>query len=455
MRTIYSQLVCIALVGILCVAAVVMSLGSTSCKSAGDDVPKTFEELEKHERINKEDTSRVAIYKPDKCYNGYTVFSYEVGPKESRIIDMNGRILNQWDGRHHRAEYLKNDHVLLVGGGPVRELDWDGNLVWEYAAPDKSHHDAERLANGNTVFLYREFVPVEYTSKSKDPERAKIKLFSDVILEVTAEKEIAFQWHQYKYFDIDWYKPKTRLKKDWTHTNTVQSLPANKWYDAGDKRFKPGNYLISLRALDTILIVDRDTGQIVWQYSGDYKGGLSGQHEPNMIKKGLSGAGNILIFDNGVEETHTGSSIILEINPVTLEVVWTYEDECFYSPYRSTVQRLPNGNTFICEADHKRMIEVRPDGEIVWEYFVTPSWRVGRAQRIPYDFTARLKSLKKSETDSGCTVCSGATAPTNPAKAVKKCQGCFGCKQLMPARQIGLSANTTAQHRLKNLDCLC
>ena len=46
------------------------------------------------------------------------------------------------------------------------------------------------------------------------------------------------------------------------------------------------------------------TGEIVWRYAGDYRGGLSGQHEPIMVSDDRPGAGNILIFDNGVEEAH-------------------------------------------------------------------------------------------------------------------------------------------------------
>jgi hypothetical protein len=31
-------------------------------------------------------------------------------------------------------------------------------------------------------------------------------------------------------------------------------------------------------------------------------------------------------------------------------------------------QRLPNGNTLVCEASFGRFFEVTKDGEIVWEY---------------------------------------------------------------------------------------
>jgi len=347
--------------------------------------------------IAAEDDSVVTRYLPEACWNGYTVCSFEAGPPQARMIDMNGRVVNTWRYRCERAKFLPNGHLLAVGAArrQVLELDWDGNLVWEFMAPGNVHHDATRLGNGNTVFLHKEDVPEAVRATSADPERRGVPLAADVIMEVTPAGETVFEWHQYEHFDIDWYKPKNRLNADWTHTNTVNCLPANRLWEAGDSRFEPGNYLISMRSLDTIMIVSRRTGEITWQYGGDYRGGLSGQHEPNMVPDDRPGAGHILIFDNGVEEAHHGASIALEIDPATGEVQWTYEDEGFYSGYRSTVERLPNGNTLINEADHKRMLEVTPRGEVVWEYQVPLRWRVGRCHRVSADFASVLADLPR------------------------------------------------------------
>jgi hypothetical protein len=275
----------------------------------------------------------------------------------------------------------------------VLELDWHGDLVWEYMAPGTVHHDATRLANGNTVFLYREPVPESIRCRATDPERRSVPLHADVILEVTRTGEVVFEWHECRHFSIDWYKPGNRLNPDWTHTNTVNCLPENRLWDAGDSRFEPGNCLISMRSLDTVMIVSRRTGEITWRYAGEGRGGLSGQHEPIMIPRDCPGAGNILIFDNGVEEAHHGASVVLEIDPATNGVRWTYEADDFYSGYRSTVQRLPNGNTLINEADHKRMFEVTPAGEIVWEYRIPLRWRAGRCHRVPYEVVERAAGI--------------------------------------------------------------
>lgn len=367
------------------------------------------------------------IYNPEKCYNGYTIFAngYEV-----KLIDMNGRVVNEWKvdfsrtkGDAKRAKLLKNGNMVVLRGkmtsqmGGIQEYDWDNKLVWEYIPSEHidpssnyphPHHDFQRLDNGNTLIICREKVPEEYMKKVTDPERRNITIYPDVILEITPDKEIAWEWHQYKYLDInrcnpipalrEWWckKPDTNTISDWTHTNTVQALPENKWYHQGDDRFAPGNVLMCMRQLDIILIADKNTKEVVWSYSGDYKGGLSGPHEPHMIEKGTPGEGNILIFDNGAtpckDLAHAGCSFVLEVNPVTKEVVWIYEDgEHFHSNFTSNSQRLRNGSTLICESTGARFFEVTTEGEIVWEYVEGSP----RAYRYPYDYCPQTSALGK------------------------------------------------------------
>ena len=59
---------------------------------------------------------------------------------------------------------------------------------------------------------------------------------------------------------------------------------------------------------------------------------------------------------------------MLEINPVTLELVWSYANPRFFSTNISSAQRLPNGNTLVTAGAGGRIFEVTRDGTIVWEY---------------------------------------------------------------------------------------
>jgi outer membrane protein assembly factor BamB len=90
------------------------------------------------------------------------------------------------------------------------------------------------------------------------------------------------------------------------------------------------------------------------------------------------------------------TSRVLEINPVTLELVWSYTNPRFFSTNISGAQRLPNGNTLITAGAGGRMFEVTKEGAIVWEYMyptfsgANASNAVYRAYRIPYGWIPQL-----------------------------------------------------------------
>lgn len=340
---------------------------------------------------------------------------------------MNGRIVNAWElptdvteRGTDRARLLCNGHVLLSRGGMasedglLEEYDWDHHRVWHYipegTIPHTTylgpHHDVYRKENGNTLLICRYAVPEAARRQIREPTWQHQTIYGDAILEVNPQGETVWIWHSHDHLDLNHYRilaspnwppgPLNSTVLDWTHINTVRPLPENRWYDGGDARFRPGNVIISPRQLDTVYIIDRESGEIVWSYSGDYFGGLSGQHEPYMIEKGLPGAGNILIFDNGASPWkdlgHAGASYVLEVNPLTKEVVWVYDQWLqFHATYTSSAQRLPNGNTLICESAAKRVFEVTPEGETVWEHVDANG--TPRAYRYAYDAcpqTARL-----------------------------------------------------------------
>jgi hypothetical protein len=294
----------------------------------------------------------------------------------------------------------------------IREYDWNGEIVWEYLAPDPVHHDLRRLPDGSTYFLKRTLVPEEWQLRIQDPARRLSKIRGDSIVRIDRNGNQLSVWHAHEHLDLNnpgsggWtrYTSPTSASfrmADWTHINTIAPLPDNKWYDNGDKRFKPGNLLIQLRNWSTTMIIDKDSGVGVWEYTGDAERRVSGGHEPGMIEKGLPGAGNILLLDNG--RNGGERSRVLEIDPLTKETVWTYTADGFYTAAAGSAQRQPNGNTLISEDRKGHVFEVTPKDEIVWEY--RSKFETSRAKRYPSDYCpineaeapktiqARLKSL--------------------------------------------------------------
>jgi len=326
------------------------------------------------------------IYKPGKTFEGYTIYSkYIKGaePEENQIllINMQGNIVHYWENKDIRlgyAEPLSNGNLLSLAENQSQltglvELDWNGHVVWEYFFDSRRvHHDFERLENGNTLVL---------CAKSRNvPEISPKPVVDDHIIEVNPGGEIVWEWYTSEHFDeFEFSAEAKRLiaihDSDWSHTNSIQSLPDN---SIGDPRFQKGNILVSQRHTNIIFIIDKDSGQIVWKIGPDDNLTI-GQHNAQMIEEGLRGAGNILVFDNGgiagYPQKFRLYSRVVEIDPVSKEVVWRYtalksglSRGTFFSTFRAGVQRLPNGNTLIDEAMNGRFFEITRKGEIVWEY---------------------------------------------------------------------------------------
>jgi hypothetical protein len=265
------------------------------------------------------------------------------------------------------------------------------------------------------------------------PEISPKRLEDDYIYEVNWEGEIIWEWLASDHVDefgfseearnaihrsVQWNE--RRQSADWLHINSASYVGENKWYDDGDERFHPDNIIISAREANITAIINR-AGNIVWRIGPDFSktkeqaelGQIIGQHNPHIIPKGLPGAGNMLVFDNGgsggygfsnpaapegVSAVRRDYSRIIEFDPVTLEIIWEYsigatEKFQFFSHYVSNAQRLPNGNTFVNEGSDGRLFELTPDKTIVWEY-MSPfigteepiSRRIFRAYRLPYDW---------------------------------------------------------------------
>ena len=309
----------------------------------------------------------VTVYNPKKAFNGYTLFCRNRG-NAFYLIDMDGNVVHTWPIKHSSVHfgmllpngnlfYSTSDRTYEQSRG-VHELDWNGKLVWHCNCP--VDHDHSRLGNGHSLMNCREenFTPAIYQGIYPDYRCS----YSPFIVEVTPDKKFVWEWHGCEH--IDELKKLVQIKfprpdKDWAHCNTCQSIPEN---EAGkqDKRFKAGNIMFSYRTIDTIGIIDKETGEIVWAWG---PGKLDKQHMPNMLPNG-----HIIIFDNGTARKY---SRIVELNPLTGEIVWDYvadPPKSFFSSAISGQQRLPNGNTLICSGGQGRIFEVTPEKEIVWDF---------------------------------------------------------------------------------------
>lgn len=398
------------------------------------------------------------IYDPAKAYNSYVLFPG--GDDVSRLIDLTGKVVHEWKYSGQPVAFI---NPALVGGArghvfvtleteegkgtdlvpgrtftrirkSVGEVDWNGAKLWEFGASApggraQQHHDIARLPNGNTLVLSNIVYPL--------PGFAAPQVLDDVAYEVNPDGDIVWTWAASDHIDeIGFTADELKLVKnsksaDYLHVNDLKPVGPNHWFDEGDQRFAPDNLIFDSRSANFIAIIDRKTRKIAWTLGPHYPGisedgnpasrkvprpvdQISGQHDAQIIPKGLPGAGNLLVFDNQGEAGYphaavsiTGGSRVLEINPVTKEIVWQYtaassgqQGWAFRSTHISNARRLPNGNTFIDEGQIGRFFQVTPAGEIVWEYVnpyprrgkdpetgrATVSYAVYRAQPVPYEW---------------------------------------------------------------------
>ena len=402
----------------------------------------------------------VTIYRPDKAYNCYVQFDGR--DTNSYLIDMNGNDVKVWDYTGFPSEIIdpsltsgERGHVFvqkepeLFYNKTLLELNWEGDIVWEWGqkAPGGSAsqgHAQRRLANGNTLVLsgVERVVP----DVSDKPQR------DQSFYEVTPGGEIVWRWVCSDHLDelglsqtakelmgSNRMRPRPFLLV----LNSMAPLGPNKWYGASEARFHPDNIMTSCRDANVIAIIEKGTGKVVWRMGPEFPASydyskrsssssvprpvdiIVGPHDAHMIREGLPGAGNVLVFDNqgqaGFPPAYLavqGGSRVLEIDPTTKDIVWQYDATysnkpvwMFFSSFISSAERLPNGNTLICEGMHGRIFQVTPEGEIVWEY-VNPHygrWTESRsgtgniwfnwifhALPVPYDWVP--EGVPRSET---------------------------------------------------------
>ena len=362
----------------------------------------------------------VVRYIPEKCWNGFTLIPSVDSLSTARgaaLFDMNGNLVHTWEGVYGAFDnkLLPNGDILGTSGYmkgywldcvDIVQKDWNGNTVWSFnngeEVLDLDTHQKVLSARQHHDFQ-REGCACGYYVPGMEPRLRGRMLINSSVNRVLPEF--------------------SRLPVTDSRLMVIDEEGNCLWegyYDAGDERFHPDNIISDIRILNTSFIIDHRTGDIVWRMGPDFEsdkklqdiGQIVGQHHVHMIQKGLPGEGNILLFDNGGQaglgkptpcaptgycNATRGYSRVLEINPVTMERVWSYNDPSefegniealsqmnqLFSHYCSSADRLPNGNTLITEMLHGRVIEVTPEREVVWE-FINPGGKVFRAHRYPY-----------------------------------------------------------------------
>ena len=320
--------------------------------------------------------------------------------------------------------------------GSIREYTWDNELVWEVqfvGAESHHHHGIDIMPNGNILAILWDYHSLdEALAMGLDPglvDHVEFQdhpyLLPDRIIEIDRSTgELVWQWDPWDHLvqDLDPDLPNYGIVSehprridinyhDWFLRGEVPSLNnqgVGDWMHSNAVNYSPklDQAVLSVRHFDEFWIIDHrasaeeaagPAGDLLYRWGNPfaYRQGdpvadrqLFRHHDVHWIEAGLPGEGNILLFNNRnqIYTDEEYSSVIelkLPLQPdgsydwdQEAEIVWSYAADGFHSQNASGVQRLPNGNTFITEGFHGRLIEVTSDGETVWE-FVNPQTRNG------------------------------------------------------------------------------
>ena len=378
-------------------------------------------------------------------YNGYTLFA-PLSSRTTYLIDNCGELINSWQSDYTPgvAVYLlENGHLLRTAriaspfnaggtGGRIEEYDWNGNLVWayNYSSDDyHQHHDITPMPNGNILVLaWEKISEQEAIDLGRNPALINFQgLWPEHIVELkpigSDSAEIVWEWHAIDHivqnFDPtlpNYGNPADHPEKlDLNYGAGTGGGPGGfaDWMHGNSLAYNPDldQIMLCSRRLHEFYIIDHSTtsaeaagssggnsgrgGDLLYRWGNPEAYGrgtvadkaLFGPHNAHWIPEGLSGAGHVLVFNNGVDRPSGFISSVDEIAPPILpdgnyeldagfpygpsNLVWSFTadpPESFYSPNISGAQRLPNGNTLICEGDDGLFFEVTPDGQEVWRY---------------------------------------------------------------------------------------
>jgi hypothetical protein len=312
----------------------------------------------------------VSQYDTELAFDGLNLYCSGHGP-EAILMDMEGRVLHTWTKAFDEAFpdspppnedslstshwwrrvhlYPNGDLLAIFDGLGLIKIDKNSELIW--AVRNGSHHDIDVRENGEIYVLTR----TAHMIPDIDERRPILEDFVTVLGPDGVEIRRYSVLDALRHSDFSTLLEHSPGYGDILHTNTLEILDGR--HRDRSPLFKKGNVLISMPKVDAVAILDLEAKRVVWALTGLFHF----QHDPKFLDNG-----NLLVFDNGYERSR-----VLEVDPLTQEVVWAYTgepEESFYSEFCGASSRLPNGNTLITESEGGRAFEVTRDGRIVWEF---------------------------------------------------------------------------------------
>jgi len=353
----------------------------------------------------------------------------------------------------------------------IHEYNWNGSLAKEInlnASGIILHYEVIKLDNGNYLTAGREILSeAELVDLGYTEEEADGYDYMDMMLELDPSGNIVWQWNIKDHIIQDRYPDKANYGVIADHPELLDmhvQLDAIDWdfretfmINSFDYNADLDQIIISIRKMGEIAIIDHGTttaeaaghtggrygkgGDILWRWGNpanydapDAKRFLYYQHNPNWIDRGPY-KGLLTCYNNGLDRPGSFSdrySQVPVIDPTPnadgsysmhdgqyskdgLQLVYGRESTGtdFYSSYTSGAEFLENGNVHITIGQDGKMIEINPEGEIVWEYLIVNDGYIYRSEKYDLDYPAfegrDMTPVSQVPTQYDCTLLSTST----------------------------------------------
>jgi hypothetical protein len=307
----------------------------------------------------------ISEYDPDRVEPGYLLGSTVNSPGARFVMDRVGKVLwsqavdldyisPQVEVALDGSRFLANEFWKNRGEdrGLIRDVTLEGGNTWSERTV-MAHHVFEQLPDGTVAYLVidvretEEFGPV----------------VGDAIIELApdgTEREVWNIWDHVERFPqqspFGWNMGFYPQGKYWSHGNSLR-------YHSG-----LDSYTVSFRNLDTVLEIDRTTGEILRSL------GAYGEIDvPSNIMGAPHGAywtsPTTVLFLTSPRGTGESRAVELSVDAAsgTFEVLWSWgEGQGLLAIFLGLAVRLEGGNTFVNFGSMGALVEVSPEGDVVW-----------------------------------------------------------------------------------------
>lgn len=377
----------------------------------------------------------------DQAAPGYTLIAPS-NSTETTLINLDGEVVHSWPSIYlpGQSVYLLDDgSILRTGedetnytfdfpgrGGIIERISWEGELLWSVRVSDQNrsaHHDIEPMPNGGVLVIAWERLSAENAialgkdSNSLPEQEMLIERIFELQPLPTGGAKVVWQWSPLDHliqdrdggadnFGVVANNPgkidfnfSVREKADWLHINSVD-------YNAALDQI-----LLTVHGFNEVWVIDhsvdteaakKEAGDLIYRYGNPEAYGrgeaaqrvFSGQHDARWVPDGFENAGDIMVFDNGINVIGGGqpgsrperrSSVVrfqpplnhageyelsadAPYGPAHLSTRYNGGTDSFFSSHISGAHPTAAGTTLICVGAESRIFEVNSRGEVVWDY---------------------------------------------------------------------------------------